>query len=166
MPVSSAFMWQVVKNGVPSLVSALVVGGLTAMSSATGEKDGGPNKNEKNVLQILEDYDSELVHVFLEVSCLRDDDKEVFTNMHRALVRLLTLEMYMAQLPERSDWPRTAFRYASAVQRHCAALSEHAARHAHAEVLNGHLKYIAQLAHDLSFNVKISCTRAHVYKDQ
>ncbi len=165
MALNGAFMWQIAKNSVPSLVSALVVGGISAMSTATGDGTQGASK-EKNVLQILEDYDSELVHVFLQVSCLRDDDKETFTHMHRALVRLLTMEMYMSQLPEREDWPRTAFRYASAVQRHCSTLSQHTEKYANAAALNDHLKYIAQLAHDLSFNVKMNCTRAYVYNDR
>ena len=163
MPLSGAQVLKLISNGVPGIVSALVVGGLTVMSNAGG---GGDTEKQKNVLQILQDYDSELVHVFLEVSCLRNNDKAAFTHMHRALVRLLTMEMHMSSLPEREDWPFTAFTYAMHVQEHCATLGEYTGRYDNADVLNDHLQYLVKLARDLSFNAKMNCTRAYVYKDR
>lgn len=153
---------EVIGFGVAGLVAGASLGGIKVMSAVIEHE----TVQQKDILKILKDYDSELVQTFLAVSCLRMDDRAAFTGMHRALVRLLTMEMYMSELQPRDDWPRTAFKYAEDMEKHCETLSNYTERYPNQEVLEQHLGYLKQLANDLAFNVKMSANRVHMYRDE
>ena len=142
---------KVVGYGVAGLLAGL---GFGAIASMKGSLDA-ENRKHHNSLQILEDYDPELLRNFLELSVMQDRHGDNFSKMHRALGRLLTIEIYADQLPKRSDWGRTAHAYSQEIVKRCNRLLEHVDDYDDADNLEKYLDQIKNIAADLTHNALV-----------
>ena len=152
---------KIVGYGIAGLLAGLGFGGIASMKGSLDAE----NRKQHNSLQILEDYDPELLKNFLELSVMQDRHGDNFTKLHRALGRLLTIEIYAEELPKRSDWGRTAHAYSQEIVKRCNRLLEHIDDYDNPDKLEQHLEQIKSIASDLTHNALI-ISNEQLYKDK
>lgn len=143
---------KVIGYGITGLLAGL---GFGAIASMNGSLESETRKQHSS-LQILEDYDSELLKMFLDLSVMQDRHGDNFAKLHRSLVRLLTLELYFDELPRRDDWPRTASAYAGEIVKRSDRLLEFVDDYDDGEQLADYLDKIKNLSADVVHNVLTS----------
>ena len=161
MSVTTERVGKVIGFGIAGLLTGL---GFGAIASMKGSLDS-ENRKQHSSLQILEDYDPELLKNFLELSVMQDRHADNFAKMHRALVRLLTIELYANELPKRADWPRTAHAYAREIDKRCDRMMEHVDDYDEADNLETYLNQIKSIAADLTHNALVTSNQQFLSND-
>ena len=139
--------------------------GFGAIATMNGSLDAESRKQQQSSLQILEDYDTELLKNFLEVSVMQDRHADNFRKLHRALARLLTIELYADELPKRADWGRTAHTYSQEIVKRCNRLMEHVSDYDEADQLEKHLEQIKSISADLTHNALVTANQQMLSSD-
>lgn len=143
-------------------VFAVLGAAFGALTCAKNDLDE-PDKRHRSI-RVLEKFDGELVHMVLTISKMNDRHAKQFFAMHRALVRLITLEtnLGVGQFPKRVDWPHVAALYSYEIEKQGNYLKSHASTYEEGEQIVEHIDTIVKLSKDLAHNVALTNDQIHL----
>jgi hypothetical protein len=138
--------WKMAGFGLVGMLSGVVVASVTSANETLDK-----NSSRHRDFQLLENYNTELVNIFLEVGLMRDRYAPSVYAMHHALIQLLTMSQFLDRLPPLMSWSQTASSYHYDVDTHADMLLMHVQEYVEKEgSLREHLNCIKKVAAEVS----------------